>query len=241
MADSKISALTDIVTLDAGDKVIVFNADGTSDRVYATMTEISAFVLNNPTLAGTIVASSGIPKTEIPNSIFSINTADQLQTAVSGTYYYVTSSALAVPASPKVGIIVGTTFTWDIFMTKSATTPNGAFTFCIYRGVNGSTGDTRDVGQSFGTQTNAVDSMWLRVTLRVTTTGATGGYSWTMTPFTKGVSFGSAVGTSGMFSGNVSSVNLTTASLKFGLAFMSTTSIPSYRIVSMLGWCNNLM
>lgn len=194
------------------------------------------------TFSSAPVFSAGIPATEIPNGITTINTADQSQVVVSGTAYYITNSALTMPATPKAGMQVGTFMVWDVYMTKTAA-GTGTFQIRIYRGTNGTTADTADVTQTLGTQTAAVDMMHLRVTLYVTTTGATGAYRWTMTPITKAATatgFGVATGTTGFFSGTVSSVAMNTASLKFGLGFIATTGTPTIRVVSVVGQAHNM-
>jgi hypothetical protein len=156
---------------------------------------------------------------------FNANSAAQSQVTVAGTNYYITNSNIAVPTTLKVG----TTFTWNVSMTKTAA-GTGAFNVVLFRGTNGTTADTADVTQSVGTQTAAVDNMLLTVQLTVTTIGATGAYYWSIAPNNKAVTatgFGVATGTGAYFSGTVSSVALNTANLKFGLGFASVTGTPT--------------
>lgn len=156
------------------------------------------------------------------------NTALQSQVVVSGTNYYITNSAIAVPTT----LVVGTRFRWRLAMAKTAA-GTGAFQIKIYRGTNGSTADTADVNQSIGTQTAVVDSMLVDVEIVVTTTGASGAYYWTIIPVTEAVTatgFGVVTGPSGQFSGTVSAVALNTANLKFGLAFTANTGTPTITI-----------
>lgn len=195
---------------------------------------------------GTDIYSSAyaIPNENIPNGINNASRASQSQTVVSGTAYYITRSNLLLPASSKTGggMVVGTCFRWRVCLTKTAA-GTGTFQIRIYRGTNGSTADTADVTQTLGTQTAAVDMMALDVMVVVTTTGATGAYYWTMTPMTKAQSatgFGVATGTSGFFDGTVSSVALNTASLQFGLGFISTTGTPTIRIPFVHGQVFNM-
>lgn len=156
------------------------------------------------------------------------NTSTQSQVVVSATAYYITGSNIAVPTN----YAVGTRFRWTVAMAKTAA-GTGTFQIRIYRGTNGTTADTADVTQTIGTQTAAVDSMTLDVEVVVTTTGATGAYYWSIIPTSKAVTatgFGVATGSSGQFSGAVSSVALNTASLKFGLSFIATTGTPTITV-----------
>jgi hypothetical protein len=166
------------------------------------------------------------------------NSATQSQATSAGTNYYVTNSNLAVPTTLKVG----TTFTWNVGMTKTAA-GTGAFNIVIYRGTNGSISDTADVTQSIGTQTAAVDNMLVTVQVTVTTIGASGAYYWSIVPNNKAATatgFGVAVGTGAYFSGTVSSVALNTANLKLGLAFSSVTGTPTIAIPLVNAEANNI-
>jgi hypothetical protein len=127
---------------------------------------------------------------------------------------------------------VGTTFKWTVAMDKTAA-GTGTFLIDIYRGTNGSTADTRDVAQSIGTQSAAVDNMIVDIQVTVTTTGATGAYFWSIVPNNKAITatgFGVATGTGAYFSGTVSSVAMNTAGLIFGLGFSSTTGTPTITV-----------
>jgi hypothetical protein len=129
-----------------------------------------------------------------------------------------------MPATAKAGMKTTTRMTWRLYMKKTAA-GTAAFYICIYRGVNGTTADTRDVAQSIGTATAAVDNMVVDVQLTVTTTGASGAYHWAICAQNKAltaVGFGIATG-AGQFSGNVSGVAMNTASLIFGIGVMGTT------------------
>jgi autotransporter adhesin len=109
----------------------------------------------------------------------------------------------------------------------------GTFQFRIYRGTNGTTADTADVTQSFGTQTAAIDNMTVDVELVVTTTGATGAYYWSIIPThtaARITGFGLDQAAATYFAGTVSSVALNTASLKFGLSFIATTGTPTITV-----------
>lgn len=175
-----------------------------------------------------------IPNANIPNGINNGSQASQSQVVVSGTAYYITRSNLLLPASSKTGggMVVGTRFVWRVAFTKTAA-GTGTFQLRIYRGTNGSTADTADVTQTLGTQTAAVDNMVVDVMVTVTATGATGSYYWTMVPMNKAASatgFGITTGTGAFFSGTVSSVALNTASLQFGLGFISNTGTPTIAI-----------
>lgn len=183
-----------------------------------------------PTSGTLFSTATEIPNTNIPCGINNGTASSaQSQATVAGTYYYITNSALTMPASAIAGMKVGTRFVWDIAMTKTAA-GTGTFIIAIYRGTNGTTSDTRDVSQSIGTQIAVVDNMHLRIQITIVTTGATGSYFWTIIPDNKAVTatgFGVATGTGAYFSGTVSSVALNTASLKFGIGFESTTGTPT--------------
>ena len=155
----------------------------------------------------------------------------QSQVVVSGTAYYITNSALTMPASSKTngGMSTTTRFVWRVAMTKTAA-GTGTFQIAIYRGTNGSTSDTQDVLQTIGTQTAAADNMTVDVQLTVTATGGTGSYFWSIIPLNKAASatgFGVTTGAGAFFSGTKSSVAMNTASLKFGLGFVATTGTPT--------------
>lgn len=176
--------------------------------------------------------TAGIPKTFLLNGINNGNTTRQSQIVVSATSYYITSSNINLPATLKDGMIVGTKFVWRVHMDKTAA-GTGTFQIIIYRGVNGSTSDTADITQTIGTQTAAVDNMVMDVTVTIATTGATGSYFWSICPMQQAASatgFGIATGTTGLFTGTVSSVALNTASLIFGLGFKATTGTPTISI-----------
>lgn len=197
----------------------------------------------SPAFTGTPTFASGIPATEFPNGIINGNTSVQSQVVVSGTNYYIAGSNLNIPASPKVGLVVGSRFRWTVAMAKTAA-GTGTFQIKIYRGTNASTADTADVNQTIGTQTAAVDSMMLDVEMVITTTGATGAYFWQIIPMSKAltaVGFGVATGPTGQFSGTVSSVNLTTGSLKFGLGFTATTGTPTITVPLVRAQALNVM
>lgn len=189
-------------------------------------------------------SSYAIPQANNQNGIVTSNSASQSQVVVSGTAYYITNSALTMPASTKTGggMSTSTFMVWRIGMTKTAA-GTGTFQIRIYRGTNGTTGDTADVTQTIGTQTAAVDNMTVDVLIRVTATGATGSYYWSIIPQNKAVTatgFGVATGTGAFFSGTVSSVAMNTASLKFGLAFIATTGTPTIAIPFVHGRVYNM-
>lgn len=170
-----------------------------------------------------------ISKAQFPRGITNSHTALQSQTVVSGTSYYITSSNLNLPATLVNGIVVGTRFQWHVCMTKTAL-GTGNFEIIIYMGTNGSTGDTAEVTQTIGLQTAVVDTMCVDVDVVFTAVGSgSGSFFWSMTPIHEAATaagFGVATGTTGVFTGTVSSLNTTTASLIFGLGFNATTGSP---------------
>jgi hypothetical protein len=184
---------------------------------------------------------SGLSAANVPNGITTLATAIQSQTVVASTYYYITGSALTMPATPKAGMTTSTNMQWRFMMAKTAAGTN-AFNICLYRGINGTTADTRDVTQSIGTATAAVDTMEVLVNLQVTATGATGSYTWGISCYHKAATaagFGVTDATP-FFTGTVSSVAMNTASLKFGLGFMNTTGTPTIQVSGITGVVNNM-
>lgn len=170
--------------------------------------------------------------TSMLNGISNANTARQSQIVVSTTNYYVTSSNLAIPNPTMAGMIVGSRFVWRIHMDKTAA-GTGIFQLSIYRGTTGSVSDTQDVLQTLGTQTAIVDNMLVDIMLVVTATGATGSYFWSMNAIQQAATitgFGIATGTTGLFTGTVSSVAMNTAGLQFGIGFKATTGTPTISI-----------
>lgn len=189
-----------------------------------------------------LISPLGIPNANLPNGLSNVNTARQSQLTVSTTAYYITSSNLALPATLKAGMVVGSRYTWRVHMTKDAA-GTGTFQIIIYRGTNGSTSDTADVTQTIGTQTAVADNMVVDVSVVVATTGATGSYFWSICPLQRAATitgFGIATGTTGLFTGTVSSVALNTASLIFGLGFKSTTGTPTISVPLVLAQAFNL-
>jgi len=202
---------------------LIFNGtDGTTFTFPAT----------SATMFGT---TTGIPNTNLPNGILNANSSIQSQAVASGTAYYITSSVLALPATLLQGMVVGTIFRWRIVLVKTAA-GTGTFQIVLYRGINGTTGDTADVSQSVGTQSAVADTMIVDIQTVVLTTGATGSYFWEMVINTHAAAasagFGPAVapGVPVVYTGTVSSVAMNTASLKFGLGFIATTGTPTITI-----------
>ena len=201
----------------------------TSGAYAITLTSTGTTGVTLPTSGTLFSSTTETPNANIPCGINNGNSAAQSQVVVAGSYYYITKSDIDLPATAIAGMKVGTRFVWRVAFTKTAAGTAG-FSICIYRGINGSTSDTRDVTQSVGVSTAAVDSMVVDVQVTVLTTGATGSYYWSIIPVNKAVTatgFGVATGANGYFSGTVSSVAMNTASLKFGLGFMNTTGTPT--------------
>jgi len=176
--------------------------------------------------------SGAASNAQLPDGINKGNAARQSQVVVSGTAYYITSSNLNLPATLKDGMSTTTRFIWRVHLDKTAA-GTGTFQIIIYRGINGSTSDTADVTQTIGTQTAVADNMVMDVMLTVTATGATGSYFWSICPMQRAATatgFGIVTGTTGLFTGTVSSVAMNTASLIFGLGFKATTGTPTISI-----------
>jgi hypothetical protein len=260
MSDTKISALADIVTLKAGDKVPVVDSADLTVTKNATMTEVLTFTKDKTGITGllkgngtTISAGTdgtdyyssaqAIPAANVPNGITTIATALFSQSMSAGTYYYIPNSALTMPAVSKTGggMSTNTTMRWNFMMNKTAA-GTGAFNIRILRGTNGSIADTADVTQSIGTATAAVDIAEVIITLKVTATGATGSYTWGISVYHKAATatgFGTTDATP-FFAGTVSSVAMNTASLKFGIALMGTTGTTALVVSGLNGEVNNM-
>jgi len=171
------------------------------------------------------------------------STTLQSQTVVAGTYYYIAGSNLKVPAAmtPGSGIRVGTTYTWQVGMTKNAA-GTAAFNIRIYLGVGGAITDTALVTQSIGTSTAVADNMLMTVQVSWTAIGAgTGAIYWSIVPSNKAptaTGFGVASGT--IPSGTVGSLTSTTAGLIMGLGFMQTTGTPLITVPQVIANISNL-
>lgn len=221
---------TDGKTLTVNNSITLAGTDST------TMT----FPATTATIFGTVDA---IPAANVPNGISTLTTAIFSQAMSAGTFYYVTGSSLTMPATSKTGggMSTSTTMQWQFMMSKTAA-GTAAFNVCIYRGINGSTSDTRDVTQSIGTATAVVDIASVIVTLKVTATGGTGSYTWGIAVQHKAATaagFGTTDATP-FFSGTVSSVAMNTASLKFGIGLMGTTGTTTLVLSGLTGQVNNM-
>lgn len=210
-------------------------------------------VLTSPTLTTPTISSPTITGTGIPNAaiqqagINNFNHALQSQTVVSGTAYYVTNSGLTMPASALNGMTANkTAFVWNIAMAKTAA-GTGTFQVVLYRGTNGTTSDTADVTQTIGTQTAVIDELLLNIQLVVTTTGATGGYYWSIIPDNRASVPATAAGfgvpgtaSNAYLNGTVSAVAMNTASLIFGIGFIATTGTPTITVPMVQAFAFNM-
>jgi len=198
---------------------------------------IMAPTINSPTFTGTGVPNAAIQQAGINN----FNHAAQSQVVVSGTAYYVTNSGLTMPASALTGMAANkTTFVWNVTFLKTAA-GTGTFQVVIYRGTNGTTADTADVTQTIGTQTAAIDTVNVQVQLTVTTTGASGAYYWGMNAVNRaGTAAGFTIPVTATWNGTVSSVAMNTASLIFGLGFISTTGTPTITVPQVQAFAYNM-
>lgn len=185
--------------------------------------------------------TGAISNAQFPGGLTNANSAQQSQTVVSGTAYYLTSSNLTLPATLVNGIKAGTTLYWHATLTKTAA-GTGTFQIVLYAGTHGTTSDTAEVSQSIGTQTAAVDTMNVDVQITFVTVGSSGSFYWSITPIHQAATatgFGVSVST-GAFTGTVSSFNTTTASLIFGLGFISTTGTPTITVPCVISRATNL-
>lgn len=160
------------------------------------------------------------------------NGAIQSQVVVAGTAYYITNSNLDIPtAQLQQGIAVGTTFTWRVWLTKTAA-GTAAFDIIIFAGTNGTSADTAEVTESIGTSTAVADTMLVDIVVKFLTVGSSGSFFWAMSPMNKAATitgFGVATGTAS-YSGTVTAFNTTTTNLIFGLGFKQTTGTPTITV-----------
>jgi hypothetical protein len=188
-------------------------------------------------------SSQAIPAANVPGGITTVRSALFTQAMGAGTYYYIPDSALTMPASSKTGggMSTSTTMQWQ-FMMRKTNTGTAAFNIRIYRGTNGTTADTADVTQSIGTATAAVDIATVLINLKVTTTGASGAYTWGIAVQHKAATaagFGTTDATP-FWEGTVSTVAMDTASLKFGIGIMGTTGTTNIVLSGLSGQVNNM-
>ena len=149
-----------------------------SDGWYADSTTHSMEVINGTTNQGSILSTGH-------NGTHNFATAAQSQVTVAGTSYYITSSNLATPSVTYQGYVVGTTWKWRIAgLTKNAN-GTGLTSFIIFSGTNGTTADTAEVTQAWGSAaaTAAIDVAEVDVLATITniTTGTATVY-WTINP-----------------------------------------------------------
>jgi hypothetical protein len=197
----------------------------------------------NLTLAN--ILSLPVPAASIPNGLSNFNTAVQSQLTVATTKYYVTSSNISLPATLLTGIVVGTTIRWRVCFTKNAA-GTGTFSPIIFMGTNGTASDTAQVTQSLGTMTAVADNVYLDIMMRFTAVGAgTGSFFWSMCPHhmpsANNTGFYTAVAPT--FTGTVSSLTTTTASLIFGLGFVCTAggTLPTITVPLVEAFAYNLV
>jgi len=188
-------------------------------------------------------SSYAIPAANVPGGITSVQSTLFTQSMSAGTYYYLPSSALTMPASSKTGggMSTSTTMQWDFMMRKTAA-GTGAFNIRIYRGTNGTTADTADVTQSIGTATAAVDIAMVKVNLKVTATGGSGSYEWSISVYHRAATaagFGTTDATP-FWAGTVSAVAMNTASLMFGIGIMGTTGTTSIVVSGLTANVDNM-
>ena len=181
-------------------------------------------------VSGGVIASNGysgslvsppVPPTSDYNGIHSFSTSSAQPGGNAGAYYYIPGSALTMPATYQKGIIAGTTMRWFVRMSKTAA-GTGAFNVGIYMGTNGSISDTREVTQSIGIATAALDDLLLIVVLTFTSTTAAYWSIGVSHSAATATGFGCATGSSN-FSGTLSGLTTTTGGLVFGLGYSNTT------------------
>jgi hypothetical protein len=165
--------------------------------------------------------TGAIPITSDVNGLHNFSTSSLTPGGSAGVFNYIAPSTLTMPAVYTAPIAAGTTLRWHIRMSKTAA-GTGSFIVGIYMGTAGSISDTKEVSQSIGTATAAVDDVDLDIIAVFTSTTA---FYWSIAAThsaAAGVGFGLAIG-SQAFSGTVTGLTTTTASLKFGIAYSNTT------------------
>jgi hypothetical protein len=178
------------------------------------------------------LAGQGIPNAALQQAgINNFNSAVQSTSATAATKFYITNSNLKMPAVPITGMTANrTTFIWDITMTKTGV-GTGTFQIVIFRGTNGTSADSADAVISTGTaQTAVADTMQFNVQLTVTTVGATGAYFYVVSFNSHTAASGTGFGittTPAISTATISSVAMNTASLQFGLGFVSNVGAPT--------------
>lgn len=186
-------------------------------------------VLGTPT-SGALTNCTSIPAGQLTgtvpvardrNGIHNFNSSSLVLGGAAGTYYYITNSDLDMPASYTTAIGAGTVMRWKIKMSKTAA-GTGAFNIRGYYGTAGTTSDTTLFTQSVGTATAALDDLDLEIMLSFTSTTAAYWTISTLHSAATAVGFGCAIG-SQLFSGTLSGLTTTTASLKFGIGYSNTT------------------
>lgn len=198
MADTKISALTDVVTLAGGDLFAIDDVSATASKS-ATATEINTFVRGVaptiPTAGGTAlqhVKSDGtnlILTTETQaapgstgNTLISdgtnwlarnqpVSTFNSPAQAIGTTDTYITNSGINVPASGLHR--VGMRFDWLIDLTKTAAGTAQPI-WNVRFGTGGTISDTARATFTEVAQTAVADDQIVQFTAIITTTGATG-------------------------------------------------------------------
>lgn len=181
------------------------NGDSTGFSVPSTLID----------LAGALPVSSDL------NGVHNFSNSSLTPGGSAGVFNYISSSIIPMPAVYKTGIQVGSALRWHIRMSKTAV-GTGAFIVGIYMGTNGTIADTKEVSQTIGTATAALDDMDIDVLVTFTSTTA---FYWSiavMHSAATAVGFGCAIG-SMAFSGTVTGLTTTTANLKFGVAYSNTT------------------
>lgn len=213
---------------DAADTILELGGSYTPTGTWTSLTMVTPVlgtptsgVLTNCTSIPAAQLTGAVPSTVDKNGIHNFNTSSLVLGGSAGTFFYLTNSNLSMPASYTTAIGAGTTFRWTIAMSKTAA-GTGAFNIRAYMGTNGTTADATLFTQSVGTATAALDD--LRLEIMINFTSSTAAY-WTITAWHTAVTatgFGVATGTA-LFSGTLSGLTTTTASLKFGIGYSNTT------------------
>ncbi len=217
------------------------NNEGSIGTASKQWSDVQTVKLNGAT---PLTSQTAIANANISCGLSTGLTALVSQVVTAGTYYYITDSKIMMPATYKTGWVVGSKITWRFCLSKSAAgTTNHIIT--VYRGTNGNNSDTKDVNYTL-TGTAVIDELFFNVTIICTTAGANGAYWYSIVP--SSILAATATGWGVVktvvpygLTGTVSSVDLTTASLIFGLGFYVQTGTPTITINSLTGQASNII
>jgi hypothetical protein len=167
MADTKVSALADIVTLADGDKVPVADASDLTASKSATMTEINAYVQTKALASAQITALPAASALETTNTF----PVDQSGTAGEATFAQLETLLQAANGAVRVTTVTGITGTE--VTTLSQTLEAGTYTF-KYTLLTQSGTSTTGVGLGINFTGTAATKVFARRNVATITTASNG-------------------------------------------------------------------